>query len=94
MLDIYEWQYWDGQQEKWIPIDTNYNNIESGWEATLVGGKITFALIKTGEITTLTYTNPGGGIFAPSFSIGSLLFSFIAVVILKNVNLKKNKKLR
>jgi hypothetical protein len=94
ILDIYEWHYWDQGQEEWIFISTNYNDIEFGWEATLTESNAFFVLIKTGETTTITYSDPGGGLFAPSFGIDIVLFAFFMFFISKRFMFKKNKKLR
>jgi hypothetical protein len=94
VLDVYEWNYWNSQSEEWTIIDTNYNNIELGWEATLTESQEVFALIKKSETITLTYEDTGGGIFAPSFTIETLIITLLILIVPKTTILKKNKKLR
>jgi len=61
-IEVYQWNYWDVNKQEWVGIETIFNNIKNQWEATIERGDFQFfALIKTGDTTTLESIVPGGG---------------------------------
>ncbi|MFX0014995.1 MAG: hypothetical protein ACFFB2_07730 [Promethearchaeota archaeon] len=76
----YQWKRWDVESNQWLNITTVYNEISYSWQATYEGYVHHFALVNTGEITSVKSITPGGGQI-PSFEVITTLLSLITITI-------------
>jgi hypothetical protein len=75
---IFQWVYWNNQENSWIDIGTSYSEVSNTWEATYEGYIEYFALLNTGLTTVYKSVIPGGGQI-PSFEIFQAISALIII---------------